>query len=155
MCIPGNQKGTIVGICGGTSIPLFYDLAHYLMRMNADKVGKLQGKQYKIFKDETFEDLSDPSFQFILFTSFRTNSVPLQARFKALDKWGKDFKFTNFAYYERVSEQVEDRWDASYFNGKLPSNVAKVLITGAKAYVLSVKAALIQHGLPEDIIFEL
>ena len=145
----------MVGICGGTSIPLFYDLLHYLMRMNAEKIGKAMGKPYKIFGDETFEDLSDPSFQFILFSSYRTNSVPLQASLKTLAKLGKDHKLTNFAYYERVSEHVEDRWDASYFRGKLPENVAKVLVSGAKNYVLSLTAALIAYGIPRDIIFEL
>ena len=125
------------------------------MRMNADKIGKSLGKTYKVFQDEVFQDLSDPSFQFILFSSYRTSAIPANLTLKVMAKWAQDYKFTNFLSYERLSERTDDHWDPTFFKGKLPDKVAKVLISGVKSYVLSVRQALIQCGIPEDIIIEL
>jgi NAD(P)H-flavin reductase len=144
-----------VGIAGGVGMLHFYDLVHYLLRMNANRIGKIKKREYKIFKDETFDALSDPLFKFILFSSYKLAAVPGVLVQKTCDKWSKQYNFNNFELHQRIGETGAPYWDENFIKERIPSNVKKIMLAGSTTFISNIRKILKNCGFNEKIIVEL
>eukprot|EP00831_Metopus_contortus_P057313 TRINITY_DN49761_c0_g2_i1.p1 TRINITY_DN49761_c0_g2~~TRINITY_DN49761_c0_g2_i1.p1 ORF type:complete len:377 (-),score=64.35 TRINITY_DN49761_c0_g2_i1:47-1177(-) len=140
LCLNPQEKGTIVAICGGLSLMLFFDLILYLFRMNAAKIDP----QYCIFPKESFEQLSDPSFKLVVLSSFRSISVPYIRLLHAAD----NLKAPNFQFHLRISEKDPEYWSTEYFKNTVPRDAKKIFITGDQSFISSVTENLSEAGFP-------
>ena len=126
--------GTIIGIALGTAIVPFLDLVGYLMRMNVYNIStRNEGKSLKMFEDETFEFLSNPTFKLVLFVSVKNvdEAVGL-GLLESLAEFCKETGIKNFDLKLRVSENGQRRWDKKYFEEAVDAK------TVTKAYIASV-----------------
>ena len=120
-----------MGVTCGTGVALFVDFVAYILRMNIYRAGTLEGKEYKLFADEKFDRLIDPSFKLMLFSSFKTEDIAIgKAIFDFLHKLSQDYKFNNFVYYLRVSSSGEPHWNANFFQSHIDLNASKVIAYG-------------------------
>ncbi len=143
-----DQKGTIVGVTCGTGVVLFLDLAMYLLRMNIYKAGQQQGKTYKVFGNENFDRLNDPSFKLVVFSAFKKQDHVLgQPLFQALHDISAKYKFNNFEYHLRISENPNDpKWDEAFFKKNLDANAKKIIVYGPLGAEESIKETLQKVG---------
>ena len=157
--IEPNKKNTIVGIACGTGIALFLDMAMYILRMNIYNAGKLRGnlfiiigKTYKIFGNEEFNQLTDPSFKLQLFSSFKKkNQVLGETLFRTLQAISFKYGFNNFEYYLRLSNNPSHvRWDHDYFKLHMDIDATKVIVYGPLGVERSLKQVLIKAGVKES-----
>ena len=152
MGLETDQKGTVVGVVCGTGVVLFLDLAMYLLRMNVYKAGLQQGKNYKIFANENFDRLTDPSFKLVVFSAFkRQDHVLGEPLFRALHDISAKYKFNNFEYHLRLSEKAEDpKWDEAFFKKNLDVTARKVVVYGPLGAEESIKETLKKVGVKES-----
>ncbi len=147
-----NQKGTIVGVACGTGVVLFLDLAMYILRMNIYNAGKKLGKDYKMFANETFDRLTDPSFKLVIFSAFKKQDhVLAEPLFRALHDISAKNGFNNFEYHLRVSEKTEDpKWDEAYFRKNLDLNAKKIVVYGPLGAEESIKDTMRKLGVKDS-----
>lgn len=152
LAIEPNQKGTVVGVTCGTGVVLFLDMAMYILRMNIYSIGKQQGKTYKIFGNENFDRLTDPSFKLIIYSSFKMqNEVLAEPLYKALHDISAKYKFNNFEYHLRVSENPQTpRWNEEFFKKTIDLNAKKVIVCGPLGAEPSLKEILKKAGIKEN-----
>jgi hypothetical protein len=130
----------------------FVDLVSYLLRMDAAKIGDSINKKYKLFADEDFNELTDPSFKLLLFTSHSTAAVPYLKMIRSLDKWMTTYKLSNFEHISRIGERQRAHWIEADFTAKIPRDVAKIYIAGSSSFISSVTATLLKSGYPRDLL---
>jgi hypothetical protein len=146
----------VVALVGGAGLLQVIDLVAYLFRMNAAKLGQMKKKNYKVFANEEFEELLDPSFKLELFISFPSISdVPYLHILSALEGWRTQYHFNNFQLHARYSDQTAEHWVEPYFKDNLPPSISKILLAGSKPFVTQVKTTLSHLGCPDQIITQL
>ena len=137
----------------GTGVVLFLDLAMYLLRMNIYKVGQQQGKTYKMFANENFDRLTDPSFKLVVFSAFkRQDHVLGEPLFKALHDISSKYGFNNFEYHLRLTEKSGDpHWDESFLKTKPDVLKAeKIIVYGPLGAEESIKDSLRKAGVKDS-----
>jgi len=146
-----DQKGTIVGIACGTGVVLFLDLAMYLLRMAIYKIGQKSGKTYKLFANENFDRLIDPSFKLVIFSAFKKQDHVLgEPLFLALHDLSAKHGFNNFEYHLRLSEKAGDpKWDEAFFKKHLDLQAKKIVVYGPLGAEESIKETLVKVGVKE------
>ena len=151
-----------MGIACGTSVALFVDLAMYIMRLNIWRLGEENLKRgkpgpYKLFANEEFQDLINPHFKFILFSSFKEKQHVLgEVLLRAAHDISKHSKRPNFEYHLRVSsEKGQPKWDSEFFASHIPSNVKKIFITGPLGAEATLTHTLMQAGFHKSLIGQL
>lgn len=144
-----------MGIAQGIAFLHFYDLVHYILRLNAFRIGQQRKKDYKLFGDEPLESLTDPSFKFMLFTAYSSSAAPAASVFLYAEKWSKEYKFNNFEHIQRIGHNPTNHYTSAYFKEKIPADARKFLIAGSKNFVKEVKQALLGAGFKPEIITEL
>jgi hypothetical protein len=124
----------------------------YLLRMNIYKAGKQQGKEYKMFANEQFDRLNDPSFKLVIFSAFkRKDHVLADVLFKPLHDLSAKLKFNNFEYHLRVSENKDDpTWDEAFFRQHIDTKASKVIVYGPLGAEDSLKATLRKVGINDS-----
>lgn len=152
MRVEHNQKGVIAGFACGTGVVLFLDLAMYLLRMNVYKVGKEKGKNYKLFANENFDRLTDPSFKLVLFSAFKTKDHVLgEMLFQLLHDVSAKFKFNNFEYHLRISDKPGDpKWDEAYIKKHLPLDTKKIIVYGPLGAEEEIKGTIKKAGFKDS-----
>ena len=121
--------------------------------MNAQKIGELTGKKYRVFENEQFEELTDPTFKLVIFASNKSiQHVPLYQMLKAMEKWRHKFNLTNFEFHERYTDQTKEHYTHEYFEERLPKNISKIFIIGTAKFKTDVKAVLKSCGLESSLI---
>lgn len=150
-----SQKGSVVAIVGGLGLISFLDLIAYIFRLNANKIGEDTGNSYRVFENEIFDQLTDPSFRFVLFTSFKSNrEVPLYDLIKSLEKVCKISGMKNFELRERFSNKSEKHWTKEFFQAHLPKDISKILLVGGKEFVESIRKILLECQIDKSFICE-
>ncbi len=150
--ISPNQKGTVVAIACGTCVVLFLDLAMYLFRMNVYRATQHSQRTYKMFANESFDRLTDPSFKLVLFSSFkRQDNVLGEAFYRALHDLSAKYHFNNFEYNLRVSGLPDaPQWDEAYFKERIDTRAARVLINGPHGAAPAIKETLKKIGVQDS-----
>jgi len=100
--------------------------------MNIYCAGKLQNKNYKVFANENFDRLQDPSFKLIVYSAFKKKDQVLgEPLFKALHDISAKYKFNNFEYHLRISENTEDpKWTEEFFKKTIDLDAKKIVVYG-------------------------
>eukprot|EP00826_Nyctotherus_ovalis_P052749 TRINITY_DN6755_c0_g1_i16.p1 TRINITY_DN6755_c0_g1~~TRINITY_DN6755_c0_g1_i16.p1 ORF type:complete len:131 (+),score=36.63 TRINITY_DN6755_c0_g1_i16:232-624(+) len=129
----------------------------YMLRMNVYNAGKQKGKEYKMFGNEKFDRLTDPSFKLVLFSAFKKkDQVLAEPLFRALHDISEKFKFNNFEYHLRVSENPKDpKWDGEFFKKHMDLEAKKVIIYGPLGAEESIKRTLGSIGVKESLYHRL
>jgi hypothetical protein len=147
-----TTKGTIMLVVGGIGIMMFLDIIAYIFRLNANKIGEMTGKKYKVFDNEEFEDLTDPAFKLVVFASNKSiQHVPLYSMLKTMQKWKDKFSFTNFEFHERYTDLKQEHYTKEYFEEHLPKTISKIFVIGSINFKKEVKACLNSCGLESNI----
>ncbi len=136
----------------GTGVVLFLDLAMYLLRMNLYRAGLKLGKPcYRLFGDEVFDRLTDPSFKLVVFSAFKKqNQVLGEQLFRAAHEISEKYGFGNFEYYLRISEKVgEPRWDQEFFRKKLDVAAPKIFVHGPLGVEEDIRTRLKKVGVKD------
>jgi len=120
--------------------------------MNIYNAGKQQNKSYKMFGNENFDRLMDPSFKLIVYSAFKKKDQVLgEPLFKALHDISAKYKFNNFEYHLRISENAEDpKWNEEYFKKTIDVNAKKVIVYGPLGAEESIKETLTKVGIKEN-----
>lgn len=121
--------------------------------MNAHKIGEMTGKKYKVFENEEFEDLTEPTFNLAVFASNKSvQNVPLYPMMKTMQKWKDKFSFTNFEFHERYTDQKQEHYTKEYFEERLPKTISKIFVVGSMNFKKEVKECLMSCGLDNNLI---
>ncbi len=148
----------MVGIICGTGVVLFLDLAMYLLRMNLYHAGLKLGKPcYKLFANETFDRLMDPSFKLVVFSAFKKQSQVLcEPLFRMAHEISEKYGFGNFEYYLRISEKVgEPRWDQEFFRKRLDLHAGKIYVHGPLGVEEDIQSRLRKVGVKQKQFYSL
>jgi hypothetical protein len=119
--------------------------------MNAEKIGKTLNKTYKMFPDEEFQALTDPSFKLKLFSSYSSAAIPYMKMLKAADSWKTTYNTTNFEFFLRSNDKHTGYWDEAFIRANVPADVTKIYIAGGKIFTESILAALSAAGFPKTL----
>ena len=123
------------------------DLVCYLLRMNVFKAGMLSHKKYKLFANEDFPALADPSFRFLLFGSFESAAdTPFVPILQQAHELAQHHRFSNFGLVLRDGTVNHDHWDESFYKKHVPSDATRIYIVGPEPFVSSTTAALVRLG---------
>eukprot|EP01022_Parablepharisma_sp_SALTPOND_P020923 TRINITY_DN3934_c0_g1_i1.p1 TRINITY_DN3934_c0_g1~~TRINITY_DN3934_c0_g1_i1.p1 ORF type:complete len:445 (-),score=59.50 TRINITY_DN3934_c0_g1_i1:145-1479(-) len=153
-----DQKGTIVGIICGTGVVMFLDLAMYMLRASIYKIGQQKlGKTYKVFGNEIFDRLTDPSFKLVIFSSFKKKDHVLgEPLFQALHDISAKYNLGNFEYHLRISERPEDpKWDEEFFKKTLDKQARKIIVYGPFGAQESITNTLKGIGIKDEQFYNL
>ena len=148
-----NTGGTVVGIALGTAIVPFLDIVAYILRMNVYNQS-LSEKKIKLFGDETFEWLANPTFKFVLFVSIRNAEEGLCIKLcQKLKEFNTAKGLDNFDLFIRDSSTGQSRWDRAYFASKIdPNRVTKAYIASVAGTEAAFSKQLTEIGIPKDRI---
>lgn len=131
----------------------FFDLAMLLFRKNAYEAGRKIGKSYKVFDDEDFAAVSEPSFKLNLFSSFSTeSSFPYTKLLIGADKVAKETAANNFELFLRIGEESPALWSEQTLRDNVPNDAVKIFVVGSFKFNEEMTAALKKIGFSEDII---
>jgi hypothetical protein len=131
----------------------FFDLAMLLFRKNAYEAGRKIGKSYKVFDNEDFGVISDPSFKFNLFASFSTEgSCPYVKLLTGADKIAKDVSANNFELFLRYGEENPALWNEETLRDNVPNDAVKIFVVGSFKFNEEMTTALKKIGFSDDII---
>lgn len=120
--------------------------------MNIYNAGKKENKEYKIFANEEFNQLTDKSFKLVLFSCFKQQDhVLAEALFKALHDISANFGFNNFEYHLRLSDRPDDsKWDEEYFKKNLDMNAEKIIVYGPLGAEENLRSILKNVGIKDS-----
>ena len=122
---------------------MFVDFFLYMVRTVVYAIGKALGKEYKLFANEDFQPVSDPSFKFTLLSSFKgKKEVPLSILFANSQKLFEANPLKNLAMHMRFSDATPSHWTEQDMQEKVPPNATKIFIVGPQAFTEGIAAML-------------
>ena len=149
-----SPKGLIVAAICGTSIAMWLEVVAYMIRKAAYQAGCKSGKDYRLFKNETFEDLNEPNFKLILFSSFGTLKESLgKDVFDVLHSLSKSLGLNNFEYYLRVSENAEPHYTEEYFKERIKGTPERIYFWGPYGVAPALREIFLKMGYSEDMFY--
>jgi hypothetical protein len=112
-----QPSGTHVAFTGGTGCLVFVDLVAHLIQKNLGLLGKDENVQLKA------------DFKFIFYVSFPKREEGIAVELcEGLQRVCNARELKNFQFMPRYSNELKQRWDASFINSALDiSNVGKDL----------------------------
>ena len=130
-------------------------MASYILRMNIAKVGEQKGKRQRLFDNETFDELTEPGFKFILFASHpsREASIGLPI-FEGLQEFNRVNNLNNFEYHLRSKETMKAHWTPAYMQERIgdPSKVIKAFVATGQAQEEELIKLVVGSGIPKGMI---
>jgi hypothetical protein len=122
---------------------MFMDLIMYMARKKVYNMGKAQGKDYKLFANEDFSKLSDPSFKFIALSSFKAKKeLPMSLQFSSVQKICDADTEKNMNLVMRCGEDHPAHWSAEELQTLVPPTAKKIFIIGPENFVADITEKL-------------
>lgn len=123
--------------------------------MNAKRLEEIEHRNYTLFRDETFNELNDKSFKFILFSSYKLAAVPAVLVQKTCAELSKNYGFNNFSMIQRIGDTGTPYWDEEFMKERIPHDVVKIMLAGSVKFVSNIRTILRNSGFDDKIIVEL
>jgi len=144
-----SPKGLIVAAICGTSIAMWLEVVAYMIRKAVYNLGKSMGKNYMLFKNETFDDLSEPNFKLILFSSFNNEGETIgKAVFEVMAFLSKELNLNQFEYHLRLTEKGDPYYSAEYFKERIKGDPERIYFWGPYKVAETLKAIFLSMGYP-------
>ena len=149
-------QGPIVAIICGTSVAMWLEIVAYMIRKAAYEIGVANKKNFKMFKNEKFNDLTDPNFKLILFSSFNREDETIgKPIFEAMEMISKKQNLNNFEYHLRLSEKMEPHYTAQYLSENIKTlSPLRVYFWGPKESKDEVSDVLKEMKIKEEILYD-
>ena len=147
-----SPKGLIVAVICGTGVLMWLEVVSYMLRKAVYEYGKCKLKNYKIFKNETFDDLTEPNFRLILFSSFNNAEEAVgMNEFQRMSDIMKRLGLNIFEYYIRLSNKKTPHYTEEYFKGRINGNPEKIYLCGPQNVAPTLKEIFVKIGFSEAI----
>ncbi len=149
-----NEGGTVVAVGLGTGTVAFLDLVAYLLRLNVHTQGAKQGKDIRLFGNETFEWLTNPSFKFIFLVSVKLQDEVIGSELcEKLSQFNRDHELHNFEYRLRVSANTPKRWDAEFLKTLFdPKDVTHVFLASMAGTEEAITKLFVDSGVSRSLV---
>ena len=149
-------QGPIVAIICGTSVAMWLEIVAYMIRKAAYEIGLANKKDLKMFKNEQFNDLTDPNFKLILFSSFSKEDETLgKTIFEAMEMISKKHNINNFEYHLRLTEKMEPHYTPQYLSERIKVlNPLRIYFWGPREAKNDVYDVLKEMKIKEELFYD-
>jgi hypothetical protein len=134
---------------------MWLEVVAYMIRKAVYEIGLKSGKDYRLFKNEVFDDLDGKNFKLILFSSFDKKEHAIgKAVFEVMANISKAHNLSNFEYYLRTTEAGDAHYTEEYLKERINGVPERIYFWGPLGVREVLEKLFLNIGYKKDTFYD-